>query len=34
VTAKVFVLGLVDDTHSAATEFFENAVVRDFSPGE
>jgi hypothetical protein len=27
VTAKAFVLGLIDHTHSAATEFFEDAIV-------
>jgi len=34
VTPKVLVLGLVDYTHPAATEFFKNAVVRNFPPGE
>jgi hypothetical protein len=34
VAAKIFVFGLIDHTHPAATEFLENAIVRNFSPRE
>src|SRR6185312_10286551 len=32
ITAKLNVLGLVDDTHSAATELFYDAVMGDCLP--
>ena len=32
--AELHILGLVDDTHSATTEFFDDAVVRDCGADE